>query len=167
MDLLLIKCREEYNIEKLKRILEPYDIKISEKFEETGKLFEEQELMVYTDKAIGKNFYVFNASIPIEVLANLGNTVELSFDYIGIGENQEYTIPYVIYKRSDGIKFYVGCYLNEDDEIVDATFDKIDYLRNFYENRISEVSKINDSDFFESLELEVGLYNKFIIVHEI
>lgn len=167
MDLLLIKCMEEYNVEKLKRILEPYDIKISEKFEETGKLFEEQELMVYTDKAIGKNFYVFNASIPIEVLANLGNTVELSFDYIGIGENQEYTIPYVIYKRSDGIKFYVGCYLNEDDEIVDATFDKIDYLRNFYENRISEVSKINDSDFFESLELEVGLYNKFIIVHEI
>lgn len=167
MDLLLIKCREEYNVEKLKRILEPYDIKISEKFEETGKLFEEQELMVYTDKAIGKNFYVFNASIPIEVLANLGNTVELSFDYIGIGENQEYTIPYVIYKRSDGIKFYVGCYLNEDDEIVDATFDKIDYLRNFYENRISEVLKINDSDFFESLELEVGLYNKFIIVHEI
>lgn len=167
MDLLLIKCREEYNVEKLKRILEPYDIKISEKFEEIGKLFEEQELMVHTDKAIGKNFYVFNASIPIEVLANLGNTVELSFDYIGIGENQEYTIPYVIYKRSDGIKFYVGCYLNEDDEIVDATFDKIDYLRNFYENRISEVSKINDSDFFESLELEVGLYNKFIIVHEI
>lgn len=167
MDLLLIKCREEYNVEKLKRILEHYDIKISEKFEETGKLFEEQELMVHTDKAIGKNFYVFNASIPIEVLANLGNTVELSFDYIGIGENQEYTIPYVIYKRSDGIKFYVGCYLNEDDEIVDATFDKIDYLRNFYENRISEVSKINDSDFFESLELEVGLYNKFIIVHEI
>ena len=167
MDLLLIKCREEYNIEKLKRILEHYGIKISDKFEETGKLFEEQELMVYTDKAIGKNFYVFNASIPIEVLANLGNTVELSFDYIGIGENQEYTIPYVIYKRSDGIKFYVGCYLNEDDEIVDATFDKIDYLRNFYENRISEVSKINDSDFFESLELEVGLYNKFIIVHEI
>lgn len=110
---------------------------------------------------------MFNASIPIEVLANLGNTVELSFDYIGIGENQEYTIPYVIYKRSDVIKFYVGCYLNEDDEIVDATFDKIDYLRNFYENRISEVSKINDSDFFESLELEVGLYNKFIIVHEI
>ena len=167
MDLLLIKCREEYNVEKLKRILEPYDIKISEKFEETGKLFEEQELMVHTGKAIGKNFYVFNASIPIEVLSNLGNTVELSFDYIGIGENQEYTIPYVIYKRSDRIKFYVGCYLNEDDEIVDATFDKIDYLRNFYENRISEVSKINDSDFFESLELEVGLYNKFIIVHEI
>lgn len=167
MDLLLIKCGEEYNVEKLKRILEPYGIKVSEKFEETGKLFEEQELMVYTDKAIGKNFYVFNASIPIEVLANLGNTVELSFDYIGIGDNQEYTIPYVIYKRSDGIKFYVGCYLNEDDEIVDATFDKIDYLRNFYENRISEVSKINDSDFFESLELEVGLYNKFIIVHEI
>lgn len=167
MDLLLIKCGEEYNVEKLKRILEHYGIKISDKFEETGKLFEEQELMVYTDKAIGKNFYVFNASIPIEVLANLGNTVELSFDYIGIGENQEYTIPYVIYKRSDGIKFYVGCYLNEDDEIVDATFDKIDYLRNFYENRISEVSKINDSDFFESLELEVGLYNKFIIVHEI
>lgn len=167
MDLLLIKCGEEYNVEKLKRILEPYGIKVSEKFEETGKLFEEQELMVYTDKAIGKNFYVFNASIPIEVLANLGNTVELSFDYIGIGENQECTIPYVMYKRSDGIKFYVGCYLNEDDEIVDATFDKIDYLRNFYENRISEVSKINDSDFFESLELEVGLYNKFIIVHEI
>ena len=110
---------------------------------------------------------MFNASIPIEVLANLGNTVELSFDYIGIGENQEYTIPYVIYKRSDGIKFYVCCYLNEDDEIADATFNKIDYLRNFYENRISEVSKINDSDFFESLELEVGLYNKFIIVHEI
>ena len=85
MDLLLIKCGEDYNVEKLKRILEPYDIKISEKFEETGKLFEEQELMVYTDKAIGKNFYVFNASMPIEVLANLGNTVELSFDYIGIG----------------------------------------------------------------------------------
>ena len=123
--------------------------------------------MVHTDKAISKNFYAFNVNIPIEALANLGNTVELSFDYIGIGENQEYTIPYVIYKRSDGIKFYVGCYLNEDDEIVDATFDKIDYLRNFYENRISEVSKINDSDFFESLELEVGLYNKFIIVHEI
>ena len=56
MDLLLIKCREEYNVEKLKRILEPYDIKISEKFEETGKLFEEQELMVHTDKAIGKTF---------------------------------------------------------------------------------------------------------------
>ena len=142
MDLLLIKCREEYNVEKLKRILEPYDIKISEKFEETGKLFEEQELMVHTDKTIGKNFYVFNVNIPIEVLANLGNTVELSFDYIGIGENQEYTIPYVIYKRSDGIKFYVGCYLNEDDEIADATFDKIDYLRNFYENRINKVQTV-------------------------
>ena len=167
MDLLLIKCREEYNVEKLKRILEPYDIKISEKFEETGKLFEEQELMVHTDKVINKNFYVFNVNIPIEVLASAGHTVELSFDYIGVGENQEYTIPYVIYKCSDGIKFYIGCNSNEYDEICSVSFDKIYQLRNFYESNIDKVSKINDSDFFEAAELGIGLCNKLVIIHEI
>ncbi len=35
--------------------------------------------MVHTDKAISKNFYAFNVNIPIEALANIGNTVELSW----------------------------------------------------------------------------------------
>lgn len=171
MDLLFIRRKTGYNLEKLAKILEPHGIRISDRFRfrYTGEIFEDQELMMQCGKEIDKDFYVFNTDVSLDELSLLGDAVELSFDYIGIGDNQEYTIPYAIFKGGDGIKFYIACNYNDEDKISSAPFDKISQVRNFYENKIKEVSGISDSDFFEATKLATLMDRsyKFVIVHEI
>lgn len=169
MDLLFVRRKAGYSLEKLANILEPHGIRISDRFRYAIELFEDQKLMMQCGREINKDFYVFNVDVSLDELSLLGEAAELSFDYIGIGDSQEYTIPYAIFKSSDGTKFYIACNREDKDEVSNTSFNNISQVRNFYESKIKEVSEISDSDFFQAAKLETLIDHpyKFIIVHEI